>query len=153
MVLLELLSGCRALDKTKVGVEQNLVDWAKPYLGDRRKLFRIMDIKLEGQYPQKGAYMVAVLALQCISEAKVRPSMAEVLSTLEQLPAPRDATSPSNSGPQSLSSPRKSPLRHNAPHLKSPLRNNHGSPVNMSPRCSPLPPHMKSPLAKSQGGR
>lgn len=153
VVLLELLSGRRAVDKTRVGAEQNLVDWAKPYLGDRRKLFRIMDIKLEGQYPQKGAYMVAILALQCISEAKVRPSMSEVLSALEQLPPPRDPTSPSNSDPQVIYSPHvKSPMRPNSPHLKSHLRNNYDSPVNMSPR-SPLPPHMKSPILKSPRGR
>lgn len=141
-MLLELLSGRRAVDKTKVGAEQNLVDWAIPYLGDRRKLFRIMDIKLEGQYPQKGAYMVAILALQCISKAKVRPSMSEVLSALEQLPPPRDPTSPSNSDPQMVYSP----------HLKSPFRNKYDSPVNMYPR-SPLPPHMKSPIMKSPRGR
>ncbi|KAI8002387.1 putative serine/threonine-protein kinase PBL3 [Camellia lanceoleosa] len=47
VVLLELLSGHRAIDKSKAAVEQNLVDWAKPYLGDKRKLFRIMDTKLE----------------------------------------------------------------------------------------------------------
>lgn len=145
-MLLELLSGRRAVDKTKADVEQNLVDWAKPYLGDRRKLFRIMDIKLEGQYPQKGAHMVAVLALQCTSEAKVRPSMADVLSALEQLPAPRDATSPSQPDREAVSSPHlKSPLRNGCSHLKSPLRNSYGSPVNMSPRGSPLPLHMKSP--------
>ncbi|XP_044486547.1 probable serine/threonine-protein kinase PBL3 isoform X3 [Mangifera indica] len=154
VVLLELLSGRRAVDKTEVGAEQNLVDWAKPYLSDRRKLFRIMDIKLEGQYPQKGAHMVAVLALQCTSEAKVRPSMADVLSALEQLPAPRESTSPSRSDREAVSSPHlKSPLRNVSYHIKSPLRNSFGSPVNMSPRGSPLPPHMKSPLMKSPRGR
>lgn len=93
VVLLELLSGRRAVDKMKVGAEQNLVDWAKPYLGDRRKLFRIMDTKLEGQYSQKGAYTAASLALQCLStEAKARPRMSEVLAALEQLEAPKKST-------------------------------------------------------------
>ncbi|KAL5747413.1 hypothetical protein ACOSP7_024414 [Xanthoceras sorbifolium] len=143
VVLLELLSGRRAVDKTKVGVEQNLVDWAKPYLGDRRKLFRIMDTKLEGQYPQKGAYMVAILALQCISEAKVRPPMSDILSALERLPAPRDASNSYKTELQMVYSP----------HQKSPLRNSFASPVHMSPRGSPLPTHMNSPLAKSPRGR
>ncbi|WVZ26259.1 hypothetical protein V8G54_004803 [Vigna mungo] len=88
VVLLELLSGRRAVDRTKAGVEQNLVEWTKPYLGDKRKLFRIMDTKLGGQYPQKGAYMAATLALQCLNrEAKARPPMTEVLETLEQIAA------------------------------------------------------------------
>ena len=90
--MLELLSGLRAVDKSKVSIEQNLVDWAKPYLGDQRKFFRIMDTKLEGQYSQKGAYTAATLALRCLStEAKVRPKMAEVLATLEQLENPKNA--------------------------------------------------------------
>ncbi|KFK44604.1 hypothetical protein AALP_AA1G280500 [Arabis alpina] len=33
VVLLELLSGRPTIDKSKVGVERNLVDWAIPYLG------------------------------------------------------------------------------------------------------------------------
>ena len=86
VVLLELLSGRRALDKNKIGIEQNLVDWARPFLGDKRKLFRIMDSRLEGQYPKKGAYTVATLALQCISnKTNARPKMSEVLATLEPL--------------------------------------------------------------------
>ncbi|KAA8529453.1 hypothetical protein F0562_033748 [Nyssa sinensis] len=91
VVLLELLSGRRAVDKTKVGIEQTLVDWARPYLGDKRKLFRIMDTKLQGQYPQKGACTAATLALQCLSaEPKLRPRMSGVLATLEQLQTPKN---------------------------------------------------------------
>nr|XP_023920512.1 probable serine/threonine-protein kinase PBL3 [Quercus suber]POF00180.1 putative serine/threonine-protein kinase pbl3 [Quercus suber] len=86
VLLLELLSGRRAINRTKVGTEQILVNWAKPYLGDKKQLFRIMDTNLKGQYPQKGAYMIATLALKCLStEAKFRPKMGEVLVTLEQL--------------------------------------------------------------------
>ncbi|CAJ1939892.1 unnamed protein product [Sphenostylis stenocarpa] len=92
VVLLELLSGRRAVDRTKAGVEQNLVEWTKPYLGDKRKLFRIMDTKLGGQYPQKGAYMAATLALKCLNrEAKSRPPMTEVLETLEQIAVSKTA--------------------------------------------------------------
>ncbi|KAI3470203.1 hypothetical protein Pfo_026866 [Paulownia fortunei] len=86
VVLLELLSGRRVIDRTRVGKEQNLVEWAKPYLGDKRKLLRVMDAKLEGQYPHNGAYTVAILALQCLStHPKLRPRMAEVLVALEQV--------------------------------------------------------------------
>ncbi|KAI9117126.1 hypothetical protein K1719_011292 [Acacia pycnantha] len=86
VVLLELLSGRCVIDKTKSRVEQNLLEWAKAsFLGDRRKLFRIMDTKLEGQYSQRAAYAAAILALQCTSEAKIRPQMSEVVATLERL--------------------------------------------------------------------
>lgn len=135
--MLELLSGRRAVDKTKVGIERNLVDWAKPYLGDKRKLFRIMDTKLEGQYPQRGALMAATLALQCLNvDAKARPKMSDVLDTLEQIRAPRDT----KSDQQTLPSPvRRSPLRSHP--SASPRSYGHPSPLNVAPRGSPLPSH------------
>ncbi|GAV78241.1 LOW QUALITY PROTEIN: Pkinase_Tyr domain-containing protein, partial [Cephalotus follicularis] len=122
VVLLELLSGRRAVDRTKVGIEQNLVDWAKPYLSDKRKLFRIMDTKMGGQYPQKGAYMAATLASQCLSnEAKVRPRMSEVLATLEEIEAPKAAVKHSHSERNTVLVPvRKSPMRQQRPSLLTP---------------------------------
>jgi len=90
VVLLELLTGRRALDKSKPVSEQNLVEWAKPYLGDKRRLYRIMDSKLGGQYPKKGAHAVAGIALQCIrNDGKNRPAMSEVVEKLEQLQDPK----------------------------------------------------------------
>jgi serine/threonine protein kinase len=137
VVLLELLSGRRAVDKTKVGVEQNLVDWAKPYLGDKRKLFRIMDTKLEGQYPQKGAYTAATLALQCLcTEAKIRPRMADVLLRLEELEAPKNAGRPSQSESHTVTPVRRSPMRQ------------HHSPRNLTPGASPLPSHRQLPRVR-----
>lgn len=120
VVLLELLSGRPAIDKTKPCVEQNLVEWAKPYLSDKRRVFRIMDTKLEGQYSQRGAFMVGLLALQCTSKAKIRPPMSEVLAMLEQLTTQRAASSPTTI-PADL------------------LASSSSSPVNMTPRGSPLP--------------
>lgn len=89
VVLLEILCGRRAIDKTRAREEENLVEWATPYLRDKRKVFRIMDTKLVGQYPQKAAFMMSFLALQCIGEVKIRPTMLEVLSLLEKVPFPR----------------------------------------------------------------
>ncbi|KAJ6768933.1 hypothetical protein OIU74_022575 [Salix koriyanagi] len=98
----------------QVGVEQNLADWAKPYLNDKRKLFRIMDTKLGGQYPQKGAFIAANLALQCLSpEAKVRPRMSEVLAMLEHIESPKCAAKNSRSEHLTVQTPvRQSPMRH-----------------------------------------
>ncbi|WCJ31765.1 Protein kinase superfamily protein [Euphorbia peplus] len=149
IVLLELLTGRRALDRTKIGFEQNLIDWAKPYLNDRRKLYRIMDTNLQGQYPQREVFMVAILASHCISEAKLRPTMSEVLSILEDLPRAKYGTSPSPSlsDIHILSSPSSwSPLRFNeyspltSPNKESPLPKLMYSPSNIDPRESPLPP-------------
>ncbi|KAF7805451.1 putative serine/threonine-protein kinase PBL9 [Senna tora] len=89
VVLLEILSGRRAVDKNQPSGQHNLVEWAKPYLANKRKLSRVMDNRLEGQYSMDVAYKVATLALRCLStESKFRPSMDEVLTTMEQLQVP-----------------------------------------------------------------
>ena len=54
VVLLELLTGRRAMDEARGSTAAvTLVDWAKPQLGERRKVIRIMDTRLGGQYPKK----------------------------------------------------------------------------------------------------
>ncbi|XP_028788492.1 probable serine/threonine-protein kinase PBL3 [Neltuma alba] len=146
VVLLELLSGRRAIDRTKSGVEQNLVDWARPYLGDRRKLFRIMDTKLEGQYPQRAAYTAAILALQCISEAKIRPQMSEVLATLEQLQLGRTSAS-SSSRSIAERSPSSSPVVERGHKDTSSLRHNHHSTETVSISVLLSETTTRSPLA------
>nr|UVC55195.1 M-Locus protein kinase [Magnolia decidua] len=91
VVLLEMLSGRRAVDKNRPSGEHNLVEWARPYLTNKRKIFRILDSRLEGQYSLDGALKASTLALQCIStEAKHRPIMDEVVAALEQLQDAKD---------------------------------------------------------------
>ncbi|KAF3455226.1 hypothetical protein FNV43_RR05674 [Rhamnella rubrinervis] len=93
VVLLELLSGRRAMDDERAGgAEETLVDWAKPFLqGDSRRMLRIMDTRLGGQYPKKGAQAAAALALQCLhTDPKNRPLMIDVLAKMEQLHASKD---------------------------------------------------------------
>lgn len=86
VVLLELLTGRRSMDKLRPKNEQNLVDWAKPYLTSSRKLRYIMDPKLAGLYSVKGAQEVASLALRCVSSnPKDRPRMPVIVDTLESL--------------------------------------------------------------------
>eukprot|EP01018_Ginkgo_biloba_P009252 Gb_41574 [translate_table: standard] len=86
VVLLEMLSGLRAVDTNRPAGQHKLVEWAKPYLGDKRKLYRVMDHRLENNYPPKGAHKAAMLALHCLSpEARSRPHMKEVVERLEQV--------------------------------------------------------------------
>lgn len=88
VVLIEILTGQRALDTNRPSGQHNLTEWIKPYLSDKRKLKNVMDSHLEGRYPSKAAYRIAQLALKCIeAEPKNRPSMKEVLDTLELLAA------------------------------------------------------------------
>lgn len=86
VVLLEMLSGRRAIDKNRPQGEHNLVEWARPYLRHKRKIFRVMDRRLDGQYSPDGAHKVASLASQCLmTDSKVRPRMKDIVSVLEQL--------------------------------------------------------------------
>ncbi|MBA0668857.1 hypothetical protein Goklo_001734 [Gossypium klotzschianum] len=86
VVLLELLTGRRSLDKSWSPREQNLAEWARPMLNESRRLARIMDPKLEGQYSETGARKAAALAYQCLSHrAKQRPKMSHVVNILEPL--------------------------------------------------------------------
>ncbi|KAG4197619.1 hypothetical protein ERO13_A05G034100v2 [Gossypium hirsutum] len=86
VVLLELLTGRRSVDKNRCPREQNLVEWARPMLNDARKLGRIMDPRLEGQYSETAARKAAALAYQCLSHRpKQRPKMSDVVKTLEPL--------------------------------------------------------------------
>lgn len=94
VVLLEILSGRRAIDKNRPSREHNLVEWAKPYLANKRKIFRVIDSRLEGQYSLDGAYKASTLALQCLSiQPKLRPNMNDVVKELEQL---QDSTYPTS---------------------------------------------------------
>ncbi|KAL6133228.1 hypothetical protein ACLB2K_065465 [Fragaria x ananassa] len=86
VVLLEMLSGRRAIDRNRPAGEHNLVEWAKPYLTNKRRVLRVIDPRLEGQYSLNRAQKAASLALQCLStDPTYRPDMNEVVTTLEQL--------------------------------------------------------------------
>ena len=91
VVLLELLTGRRSVDKRRRGREQNLVDWARPYLRRADKLHRVMDPGLEMQYSARAAEKAARVAHQCLqSVPKARPSMRDVVAALEPLLALED---------------------------------------------------------------
>ncbi|CAL0315955.1 unnamed protein product [Lupinus luteus] len=88
VVLVEMLTAQRALDPNRPSAQLSLTDWVKPYLHDRRKLKSVMDSRLEGKYPSKAAFWIAQLALKCLApEHKQRPSMNEVLESLERIQA------------------------------------------------------------------
>ncbi|KAI8534153.1 hypothetical protein RHMOL_Rhmol10G0066900 [Rhododendron molle] len=86
VVLLEMLTGLRAIDTNRGNGRHNLVDWAKPFLSQRRKLRKILDSRLEGKYPAKSAFQMAQVAQKCLeSDPETRPSMKEVVETLERI--------------------------------------------------------------------
>lgn len=128
VVLVEILTGLRALDTTRPSGQHNLVDWIKPYLSEKRKLRHIIDSRLEGQYPYKAACQIAQLALKCLeAEPKHRPGMKEVLVTLEQLEAAKQKPKEPRVRPTRPMAHRQSqkPLHHRSP-LHTNLERNRG---------------------------
>ncbi|XP_051119486.1 probable serine/threonine-protein kinase PBL15 [Andrographis paniculata] len=109
IVLIELLTGRRAVDKGRPKPEQYLVDWAKPYLTGNRSIQHIMDPKLMGQYSLKGAKEMGLLAQKCVSlNPKDRPKILTIIKTLEGLRHLKDLPNNSSHRPNSgKSGPRR----------------------------------------------
>ncbi|CAH2047906.1 unnamed protein product [Thlaspi arvense] len=102
VVLLELLTGRRATEKSRPKNQQNIIDWAKPYLTSSRRLRCVIDPRLAGQYSVKAAKDTALLALQCVSpNPKDRPKMPAVVEALESLMHHKDMAVSSGHWPPS----------------------------------------------------
>ncbi|GMI86307.1 CAST AWAY, CONNEXIN 32, PBS1-Like 30, kinase 4 [Hibiscus trionum] len=103
VLLLEMMTGLRAMDTKRSDGQQILVDWLKPTLSHKRKYKSIMDARIEGQYSSKAASLTAELTLKCLEhDPKNRPSMKEVVEALERIESlnkerPKDSSSRSGS--------------------------------------------------------
>ncbi|XP_012452675.1 serine/threonine-protein kinase RIPK [Gossypium raimondii] len=158
VVLLELLTGRRSLDKKRSPREQNLVEWARPILNDARKLGRIMDPRLEGQYSEMGARKAAALAYQCLSQRpKQRPKMCDVVGILEPLQDYEDIpigsfvyTVPNQSGsPKEEEKECESKKKETGHHQRNHKPHHHGhGHQNRSPKMSPI--HSKNDTLESK---
>lgn len=96
VVLLEMLTGRRSMDKNRPNGEHNLVEWARPHLGERRRFYRLIDPRLEGHFSIKGAQKAAQLAHHCLSrDPKARPLMSEVVEVIKPLLNLKDMASSS----------------------------------------------------------
>ncbi|TVU37048.1 hypothetical protein EJB05_19015 [Eragrostis curvula] len=112
VVLLEMLSGRRALDKNRPSGEHKLVEWARPYLTHKRRIFRILDARLGGQSSLAGAQKAAALALRCLSgDSRNRPTMDQVVAALEQLQDHHATSSSGNNGHGRSARPNHHPRR------------------------------------------
>lgn len=92
-----MLVGRRSMDKNRPNGEVNLVEWARPHLGDRRRFYRLVDPRLEGRFSIKGAQKALQLAARCLTrDPKARPLMSEVVEVLKPLPTLKDMASSSS---------------------------------------------------------
>lgn len=86
VVLYEILTGRRSLERNKPKSEQRLLDWVKQYPANSRKFGMIMDPRLESHYSLRAAQDIAKLADCCLlKSAKERPKMSQAVETLKEI--------------------------------------------------------------------
>ncbi|CAM0956954.1 unnamed protein product [Alopecurus aequalis] len=90
VVLLELVTGRKSLDKSRPVREQTLADWALPMLTHKKKVLAIVDPRLGfDDYPVRSVQKAAMLAYHCLSRnPKARPLMRDIVASLEPLQQP-----------------------------------------------------------------
>ncbi|XP_074301899.1 protein STRUBBELIG-RECEPTOR FAMILY 6-like [Silene latifolia] len=86
VVMLELLTGRKSFDSSRMWEEQSLVRWATPQLHDIDTLTKMVDPALEGLYPVKSLSRFADVIALCVQpEPEFRPPMSEVVQALVRL--------------------------------------------------------------------
>ncbi|CAI9296323.1 unnamed protein product [Lactuca saligna] len=86
VVLLELITGRKAIDMNKKPSEQNLVAWSLPFLKDRKKFIQLVDPLLEGRFSVRSVHNVVAVTAMCLQEqANFRPFIGDIVVALEYL--------------------------------------------------------------------
>jgi serine/threonine-protein kinase PBS1 len=103
VLLLELVTGRRAVDSTRPPSEQLLVAWARPMLSDGKRYREFADPLLQGEFPERDLNQAVAMAAMCLqAEASSRPLMSDAAVTLAYL---AEAAATSTSGQQPLPLP------------------------------------------------
>lgn len=85
VVLYEILTGRRSVEKNRPKKEQRLLEWVKQYPVESKQFSMIIDTRLEGRYSREGAREIAKLANRCLAKrSRDRPTMREVAKSLKQ---------------------------------------------------------------------
>lgn len=86
VVVYELITGRRAVERNLPRNEQKLLEWVKPFISDSKKFHLLMDPRLEGDFSLKSAQKLSSLANKCLTKnPKSRPKMSQVVEMLEQI--------------------------------------------------------------------
>ncbi|KAG7587248.1 Protein kinase domain [Arabidopsis thaliana x Arabidopsis arenosa] len=86
VVLLELISGRKAIDLSKPNGEQYLVAWARPYLKDPKKFGLLVDPLLRGKFSKRCLnYAIAITEMCLNDEANHRPKIGDVVVAFEYI--------------------------------------------------------------------
>ncbi|XP_073525825.1 uncharacterized protein [Phyllobates terribilis] len=94
VVLLEIITGRKAIDPNRTRAEQNLINWSRPIFKDRKKFIQLADPVLEGHFPVRSLHQAIAIAAMCIQEQPTyRPLISDVVVALEYLASqPYDLT-------------------------------------------------------------
>ncbi|KAI3937207.1 hypothetical protein MKW92_034894 [Papaver armeniacum] len=83
ILLLELASGKKPIEKLNPTTKRTIIDWALP-LVRQRKFDEVADPKLNGNYVEEELKRVAIVALVCTqNQPEKRPNMLEVVDLLK----------------------------------------------------------------------
>nr|GMC85150.1 probable serine/threonine-protein kinase PBL19 [Ipomoea batatas] len=86
VVLYEILTGRRAMERNRPSSEQKLLEWVKQYPADSSRFSVIIDSRLRNQHSLKAARRIAKLADSCLNkDARDRPTMSHVVEILKQV--------------------------------------------------------------------
>lgn len=103
VVLYEIITGRRSLERNRPSGQQKLLDWVKQFPADGKKFILILDPRLEGKYSSSAARKIAKLADNCLlKNAKDRPTMSIVTERLEEIIQQSDEDNPSENGHKSF---------------------------------------------------
>lgn len=85
VVLYEILTGRRVLERNRPRMEQKLLEWVKQFPADGKKFSMIIDPRLRNRYSISAARRVAKLADKCLKKnPEERPTMNQVVESLKQ---------------------------------------------------------------------
>lgn len=112
VVLLELITGRKAIDTSKKHGEQNLVSWSRPYLKDQKKFSLLVDPLIRGCYPRRCLnYAIAITAMCLNEEANFRPLIGDIVVALEYLASQSQNWSPESRNVEVCNASQSSPMR------------------------------------------
>lgn len=86
VVLYEIITGRRVLERNRPPAEQRLLHWVRQYPADSKKFSMVIDPLLRDQYSFDAARKIAKLADSCLNKKnpKDRPTMNQVVEILKQ---------------------------------------------------------------------
>ncbi|KAK6935068.1 Serine-threonine/tyrosine-protein kinase, catalytic domain [Dillenia turbinata] len=99
VVLYEILTARRSLDRNRPAEEQKLLEWVKQFPADSKRFIMIIDPRLRNQCPLNAARKIAKLADSCLNKnAKERPTMSQIIEGIKEAIEDSEGRNPEASG-------------------------------------------------------